>query len=94
MEARTAQARAYLLSGGRFAGASGAGMPPSSAASCCLELDMAKRRTRAPGWRGGCGSRSTLVAVSSATVSSHTLMASRSSFERMLMSPFLSRKMP
>lgn len=93
MEARTAQARAYLLSGGRFAVASGAGMPPS-AASCCLELDMAKGRTRAPGWRAGCGSRSTLLAVSRATVSSHTLMAGRSSFERMLMSPFLSRKMP
>lgn len=39
MEARTAQARAYLLSGARFAGASAAGV---SAAA----FDMAKREER------------------------------------------------
>jgi hypothetical protein len=39
MEARTAQASAYLLRGGRFAGASASGMP--SEASC---FDMARRK--------------------------------------------------
>jgi hypothetical protein len=58
MDARMAQARAYLLRGGRFAGASAAGMP--SEASC---FDMARRRRST-----GCGSRHTL-AVSGATVS-------------------------
>ena len=64
MDARMAQARAYLLRGGRFAGASAAGMPSeASGFDMARETEM-KRVVRCS------GSGHTTLAVSGATVSS------------------------